>query len=139
MSIKKVIYVKNIIFWILLHVVVKMENFSKYYGWFSNYERWSYKSYDKEAKAVTTNFNEKKAICKIQNFYILLAFFNMLYGHWYLKFKMWAKLFVKLFTSSGSSFLLITIALLIAVSIYRYLIKFRTQQKNYYHFTSEIK
>ena len=39
------------------------------------------KSYDKEAKAVTTNFNEKKAICKIQNFYILLAFFNMLYGH----------------------------------------------------------
>ena len=96
-------------------------------------------SYDKETKAVATNFNEKKAICKIQNFYILLAFFNMLYGHWYLKFKMWAKLFVKLFTSSGSSFLLITIALLIAVSIYRYLIKFRTQQKNYYHFTSEIK
>ena len=27
------------------------------------------KSYDK------TNFNEKKAICKTQNFYILLAFF----------------------------------------------------------------
>ena len=38
------------------------------------------------------NFNEKKAICKTQNFYILLAF------------------------------LLITIALLIAVSIYFYLI-----------------
>ena len=31
-------------------------------------------SYDKETKAVATNFNEKKAICKIQNFYILLAF-----------------------------------------------------------------
>ena len=31
-------------------------------------------SYDKETKAVAINFNEKKAICKIQNFYILLAF-----------------------------------------------------------------
>ena len=40
------------------------------------------------------NFNEKKATCKVQNFYILLAF------------------------------LLITIALLIAVSIYCYLIKY---------------
>ena len=40
-----------------------------------------------------TNFNEKKATCKTQNFYILLAF------------------------------LLITIAILIAVSIYCYLIK----------------
>ena len=41
-----------------------------------------------------TNFNEKKATCKTQNFYILLAF------------------------------LLIIIALLIAVSIYCYLIKY---------------
>ena len=40
------------------------------------------------------NFNEKKATCKVQNLYILLAF------------------------------LLITIALLIAVSIYCYLIKY---------------
>ena len=41
-----------------------------------------------------TNFNEKKATCKKHNFYILLAF------------------------------LLITIALLIAVNIYCYLIKY---------------
>ena len=47
-----------------------------------------------------TNVNEKKATCKTQNFYILLAF------------------------------LLITIALLIAVSIYFYLIKYRARQKN---------
>ena len=41
-----------------------------------------------EIKTISTNFNEKKATCKAHNFYILL------------------------------SFLLITIALLIAVSIY---------------------
>ena len=41
-----------------------------------------------------TNFNEKKATCKLQNFYILLGL------------------------------LLISIALLIAVSIYCYLIKY---------------
>ena len=52
------------------------------------------KSNDKETKTVTVNFNEKKASCKMQNFYILLAF------------------------------LLITIALLTAVSIYYYLIKY---------------
>ena len=51
-------------------------------------------SIDEEAKTVSTNFNEKNISCKIQNFYILL------------------------------SFLLITIALLIAVSIYYYLIKY---------------
>ena len=51
-------------------------------------------SLDEEIKTVQTNFNEKKATCKTQTFYILLAF------------------------------LLITIALLIAVSIYCYLIKY---------------
>ena len=45
-------------------------------------------------ETVPTNFNEKKATCKTENFYILLVF------------------------------LLITIALLIAVSIYYYLIKY---------------
>ena len=52
------------------------------------------------------NFNEKNIICKTQNFYILLAF------------------------------LLITITLLIAVSIYCYLINIK--QKIYYHFTTQI-
>ena len=50
------------------------------------------KSYDEEIKTVTTNFNEKNTICKTKNFYILLAF------------------------------LLIAIALLIAASVYCYLI-----------------
>ena len=54
---------------------------------------------EKKAKAVTTNFNEKNAVCKKKNLYILLAF------------------------------LLITIALLIAVSIYCYQIKDRAKQK----------
>ena len=48
----------------------------------------------RETKTIPTNFNEKKATCKTQNFYILLAF------------------------------LLITILLLTAVSIYCYLIKY---------------
>ena len=51
-------------------------------------------SYNKGKKAIPTNFNEKKATCKTQNFYILLAF------------------------------LLITIAILIAVSIYCYMKKY---------------
>ena len=51
-----------------------------------------------------TNFNGKKATCKIQNIYILLAF------------------------------LLITIPLLIAVSIYYYLIKYRSKQKHFFSF-----
>ena len=56
------------------------------------------KSYNKETKTVTTNFNEKNATCETKHFYNLLAF------------------------------LLITIALLIAVSIYCYLIKYRSKQ-----------
>ena len=51
-------------------------------------------SYDEEIKTFPTNFDEKKVICKMQNFYILLAF------------------------------LLIAIPLSIAVSIYCYLIKY---------------
>ena len=57
-------------------------------------------SYDKETKTIPTNLNEKNITCKIQNFYILLVF------------------------------LLITIALSIAVSIYCYLIKYRAKQKH---------
>ena len=60
---------------------------------------------DAEAKSnneetVPTNFNEKKATCKTQNFYILVAF------------------------------LLITIAFLKAVSIYCYLINYQAKQKD---------
>ena len=31
-------------------------------------------SYDEEAKTIPTSFNEKNITCKIENFYILLAF-----------------------------------------------------------------
>ena len=57
---------------------------------------------------VATNLRENKTNCKTQNLYILLAF------------------------------LLITIALLISVSIYGYLIKYREKKKIYCHFTSQI-
>ena len=87
-------YVKKIIFGILLHVAVKMSDEI-------------IEPYDKE-----TNFNEKKTTCKTQNVYILLAF------------------------------LLITIALLIAVTIYCYLIKYWAKQKHLlpFHFrNNELK
>ena len=53
-----------------------------------------------------TDFNEKKAACKMQNFYILLAF------------------------------LLITRALLIAVSIYSYLKKYQAKQLLLFDYTN---
>ena len=57
--------------------------------------------YEEETKTIPTNLNEKKkATCKRQSFYILLAL------------------------------LLITIALLIAVSIYCYLRKYPVKQKH---------
>ena len=55
---------------------------------------------DEEIKTIPINFNEKKVTCKTQNFYILLAF------------------------------LLITIAFLIAVSIYCHLMKYQSKQKH---------
>ena len=57
-------------------------------------------SYHEETKTISTNFNEKKATCKMQNFYILLAF------------------------------LLITVALLITVCSYCTLIKYRAKRKH---------
>ena len=57
-------------------------------------------SYHEETKTISANFNEKKATCKMQNFYILLAF------------------------------LLITVALLITVCSYCYLIKYRAKRKH---------
>ena len=64
------------------------------------------KSYDEETKTVTKSFNEKNAICETKYFYILITF------------------------------LLIIIALLIAVSIYCYLIKYKSKQKHLLPFTS---
>ena len=92
--VRKVRYAKKIIFGIMLHVIVKIENIYKYYGWFSDYIWWKYRMIQWK-----TNSNEKEAICKMQNFYILLAFS------------------------------LITIALLIAISFYCYLIKYRAKKE----------
>ena len=57
-------------------------------------------SYDEKIKTAPTNFNEKKTTYKTQSFHISLTF------------------------------LLITITLLIAVSIYCYLIKYLAKQKH---------
>ena len=61
-----------------------------------------------ETKTVSTTFNNKKLTYKTKTFYILLTF------------------------------LLITTALLLAVSIYCYLIKYQTKQKHFlqYHITN---
>ena len=59
---------------------------------------------EEETKTVTTNFNEKNAICKSKFFFILLAF------------------------------LLITVALWVAVSIYCYLLKYGAKQKHVLRF-----
>ena len=56
--------------------------------------------YEEEIKTIPTNFNEKNITYKTQSFYVLLTF------------------------------LLITITLLIAVSLYCYLIKYRAKQKH---------
>ena len=57
-------------------------------------------SCNKETKTKTTNFNEKKSICKTQNFYLILAF------------------------------LLIAILLLRSVNIYCCLIKYQAKQRH---------
>ena len=62
------------------------------------------KSYNEEIKTIPRNFNEKYISCKVQNFCILFVL------------------------------LLITIALLIAVSVCCYLIKYRAKQKHFLPF-----
>ena len=65
-------------------------------------------SYDEERKTIPTNFNRKKANFKMKNVYILLVF------------------------------LVSTIALLIAVTIYCYPIKYRAKQKYSLPFHSKL-
>ena len=64
----------------------------------------SWRNDDDETKTIPKNFNDKKAAYKTQNFYILLVFS------------------------------VITIAFLIAISIYCYLKNIK--QNSYYHFTT---
>ena len=61
-------------------------------------------SYDEKTKTIPTNFNEKNITCETQSFNVLLTV------------------------------LLITIALLIAVNIYCYMIKYRAKQKHLFPF-----
>ena len=61
-------------------------------------------SYDEKTKTIPTNFNEKNITCETQSFNVLLTF------------------------------LLITIAVLIAVNIYCYMIKYRAKQKHLFPF-----
>ena len=61
------------------------------------------KSYEEEIKTIWTNFNENKITCKMQNFYNLIVF------------------------------LLITVALLIAVSTCCYMIKHQTNNLLPFH------
>ena len=84
MGVKNIMYVKNIMFGILLHVIMKMENMDDSAITCDEV----IESNDEETKTIPINFNEKNITCKAQNFYVSLAFF------------------------------LITIAILIAVSIY---------------------
>ena len=65
-------------------------------------------SFDEKIKTIPTNFNESKVTCRTQNFYILLAF------------------------------LLIAITLLIAVSIYCYVIKYQMKYLLPFHDTKQI-
>ena len=72
-SVKNVMYVKNITFGILLHVS------GKYLSSIMNDLAITcdevIETYDEETKTAPTNFNKKKAIWETQNFYISLAFY----------------------------------------------------------------
>ena len=107
--VKKRMYVKMIMFGILLDVAVKME---KYLASIMDDSAITcdeiIESNAEETKTIPTSFNEKKATYKTQNFYVLLAF------------------------------LLTTIELLIAVSIYCYFIKYRANQKHLLPFMAQI-
>ena len=104
-TVKSVMYVKNIIFGILLHVVVKKENIQRVFLDDSAITCDEIiESYDEETNTISANFNKKKVTYKTQNFYILPVF------------------------------LLLTIALLIAGSIYRCLIKQQAKQKHLLQF-----
>ena len=94
-GVKSIIYVKKIMFGNLLHVIMKMEKILQVLWMIQRLSVMKLESCDEEIKIIPPNFNEKKVTCKTDRFHILLAF------------------------------LLITIALLIAVSIYRYLIKYQ--------------
>ena len=72
-------YVKKIVFGILLHVLLKMENISIMDDSVIRCDE-IIKSYDKETKAVPTNFIENKATCKTKISIFYLHFFINYYS-----------------------------------------------------------
>ena len=65
-------YVKKMIFVILLHVIVKRQSIVDDSMIICDEV---IKAYNEEIKTIPTNFNEKKVICNTQRFYILLEFY----------------------------------------------------------------
>ena len=109
---KKGIYVKKIIFAILLHVVAKMVDIQQILWMILWLGVMKLQRQTKKQKQFKQILIKKNATCETKNLYIVLAF------------------------------LLITITLLIAVSIYRYLIKYKAKQKHllsFYITNNELK
>ena len=104
MNVKNIIYVTKNMFRILIHVFVKIQNIWQVLRMIQLLFINEVIDAHDEIKTVPTTFHEKKVTRKTQNFYTLNAF------------------------------LLITIALLIVVSIYCYLMKYRTKQKHLLQF-----
>ena len=74
MQVQKALHMwKKFIFEILLHKVLKMVNIDNWQNFNDNLVS-TCDEVIEETKKVTRNFDEKNAICKKQNFYILLAF-----------------------------------------------------------------
>ena len=64
-NVKNIMYVKKIMFGILLHMIMKMENI--YWEWWMIQSLSVIKSYDKEIKTIPISFNEKEVTCKTQS------------------------------------------------------------------------
>ena len=64
-SVRNIMYLKKIMFGILLHITMKMENI--YWEWSMIQPLSVIKSYDKEIKTIPASFNEKEVTCKTQS------------------------------------------------------------------------
>ena len=74
MSVKKFMYVKKIMFRILVNDLWKWKFLASImYDSMITFDE-VIKSYDEETKIISTNFNEKKVTFKTQSFYVSIAF-----------------------------------------------------------------
>ena len=71
-NVKTLMYIKKIMFGILVNVFVKMENIQQTL-WIIYDE--VIKSYEQNIKTILTNFNEKKVTCKKAKFLYFTCFF----------------------------------------------------------------